>query len=891
MKNSQKSKKIKTNSNMTKRLISFLLSLLMIAGCISVPSILKLGGTNPFAAQAATLDTTNCTINYSGIITWWGGSDKNIIIPVKVNGITVLGIGDRVFMGKSLTSVTFESGSVIQSIGKQAFQSNSLTSLTLPDTVTAIGEAAFFLNNISTLNLGSGVVALGKDAFRNNALTAVALPAALTEIPEGAFMLNPNLKSVNLENITKIGDKAFFGCNFDTVVLPAGLTAYGLEVFAHNKRYVLTSGNSLARTYSSPGQFGEIAGIIRTLTVKYQDEYGKDLLSQKIYTTNRTIQAESTASLIVDGNTATVPVPSITGWKPKEGDTEVRKILIDGDMTYIIIYAPDNRAPVFVGLTDVVIELHGALPDWRAGVTAVSSSGKDLTDLINISLPSKPIDLTSEGTYLVTYSVTDPDNGLSRTEYRSVLIGNDPMKLEVGMGWLYEDFLYSNDGKTLMGLSTKGQSKFNGGNTMVMLPGKCPLAENGNRNVSIEAIQDGTGTEPTFPQDFAYITFIKMTDLKRIGNYAFSGGNVNPTGVRAITLGSQGATLTGLNNCHKLVSVGDYAFARMRLSDLDLKGCDELEIIGESAFEFSSSIVELDLSENRKLKIIGVRAFENARIVKLDITGCARLEEIRERAFFYSQITELDLSKNTELKIIDYLAFYAAPITELDLSKNIKLKTVGQQAFMSASLQKLILSPALEIIGDYAFYYSRLETVDFSPCRSTLKYIGNYAFYRTLYCDYDSYMGYIDEWISYPMDFTGCSKLETIGDYAFGGETYPCDVILKGCSSLKTIGNSAFGYPWSFYQIMEVDFSDCVALESIGQNLFNEDFYLAGLDLRANKNLKTIKNKAFPGLPNNSKVYLPDSVTDLNGGAFGYYYTWSSKESKVRQCLKIKFTN
>ena len=242
----------------SKRLLSLLLSLAIIAGLVSTPSSFMPERLSPFAVNAAatTLDNTNSAVSSSGIITWWGGTETEILIPKEINGITVTGIGDRVFMGKGLTSVAFEPGAPIETIGEQAFQSNELTELALPGTVVSVGEAAFAFNSISTLDLNEGLVTLGENAFRSNTLTAVALPAALAQIPAGAFMLNPGLKSVNLDAVTAIGDRAFFGCDFDDVELPPGLTAYGAEVFAHNKKYVVITGSALAKTYTSPGQFG-----------------------------------------------------------------------------------------------------------------------------------------------------------------------------------------------------------------------------------------------------------------------------------------------------------------------------------------------------------------------------------------------------------------------------------------------------------------------------------------------------------------------------------------------------------------------------------------------------------------------------------------------------------
>jgi len=809
------------------------------------------------------LDHLNSTISSAGLITWWGGSaatDTNIIIPKQINGITVTGIADRVFMGKGLVSVTFEPDIALNTIGKQAFQGNLLTELSVPPSVTVIGEAAFAFNNITQLELVSGIETLDINAFRNNALINVTLPSTLKTIASGAFMLNPGLSSINLDSVTKIGNEAFFGCSFDTVILPAGLLEYGEKVFAFNQRYVLVSGSSLARTYSSAGQFGEIAGIIRTLTVRYQDETGKNLLSEKIYTTNRTVQAESTASLVVDGNTVTVPVPAISGFRATGGDPEVRYVSIDGNRTYIIVYTPDNKAPVFSGLTDIVISVGGAEPDLLDGVTAKNGKGDDITHLIKVTKPSGWFDSSSVRSYIVTYSVTDPDDwALKRTEYRSVLIGSNPMLMEVGFGWLYEDFMYSSDGKTLLGLSSYGQIKYNAGNTALMLPDRCPVAENGERNVPVERIADGLAAAPTFPQDFTYISFVRMKDLKHIGNYAFGSEVITVSNTRTVLSGSRGMTLVGLSGCDKLASIGDFAFSRMKLSDLDLSGCSALETIGVSAFEMSQLSV-LDISGCFRLRDIENNAFRNARLAELNLRGCTRLEIIGEYSFYMSPIALLDLSMNTELREIKTAAFSSAPLTKLDFSNNLKLKIIGVAAFSGARLfdtrssittvsqRGLILNSSIEEIRAQAFNFAPydwnltenwhvIDNVDFSVCTS-LKYIGSYAFGYSEWCFY--YDGI--DWVGYPVDLSGCVSLEKVDDYAFGN-AYPSTVILTGTKNLKYIGTYAFGYFWMENPV-EIDLSDCVSLEYIGSYAFSDiPFY--GLDLTASVNLKEIGHGAF----------------------------------------------
>jgi hypothetical protein len=64
-------------------------------------------------------------------------------------------------------------------------------------------------------------------------------------------------------------------------------------------------------------------------------------------------------------------------------------------------------------------------------------------------------------------------------------------------------------------------------------------------------------------------------------------------------------------------------------------------------------------------------------------------------------------------------------------------------------------------------------------------------------------------------DFTDCAALETIGDSAFYGSGLT-SVDFTNCEALKTIGGSAFAYSG----LTSVDFTNCAALKTIGKEAF-----------------------------------------------------------------------
>lgn len=140
----------------------------------------------------------------------------------------------------------------VNSISKYLFCAyRSLTSLSIPGSVQAIGEYAFYNCNITSLELSEGLRSIGQDAFAYcNGLTSVTIPASfdgsnysthcfeycenLTSVvvkgyvTEWMFDHCDNLSSVTLEEgCPFIGLYAFQGCAISTITIPA--TVHGIN--------------------------------------------------------------------------------------------------------------------------------------------------------------------------------------------------------------------------------------------------------------------------------------------------------------------------------------------------------------------------------------------------------------------------------------------------------------------------------------------------------------------------------------------------------------------------------------------------------------------------------------------------------------------------------------
>ena len=189
--------------------------------------------------------------------------------------------------------------------------------------------------------------------------------------------------------------------------------------------------------------------------------------------------------------------------------------------------------------------------------------------------------------------------------------------------------------------------------------------------------------------------------------------------------------------------------------------------------------------------------------------------------------------------------------------------TIPDRTFMSnKSLKNVVLPNSLVTIGDEAFYMTELETVDLSNC-AELKEILAYAF------------GSIQETLI-TVSFKGCSKLESIGEYAFTNDKVIASIDFTGCTSLTTIGNRAFLNLNT--ALATIDLSDCTAMEKIGDNSFRG--CKAATSIILPEGAKVIGENAFYQCNSVETITIPASVDSIAPYAF-----YQPKALKTVECL------
>ena len=168
---------------------------------------------------------------------------------------SVTSIGDSAFYQcRSLTSVAIPNS--VTSIGGWAFAvCTSLGSVTIPNSVTNLGVCAFWdCTSLDSVAIGNGVTSIGEDAFSScTSLASVAIGNGVTSIGESAFDGCESLTSVTIpSSVTTIGASAFDACyDLGSVYLegnaPSASSLGGVPVFELDTR---------ATVYYLPGTMG-----------------------------------------------------------------------------------------------------------------------------------------------------------------------------------------------------------------------------------------------------------------------------------------------------------------------------------------------------------------------------------------------------------------------------------------------------------------------------------------------------------------------------------------------------------------------------------------------------------------------------------------------------------
>ena len=276
-----------------------------------------------FCVNAGTYGDLSYTFAYDGItITDCSTSVTSVTIPSVIKGYPVTSIGSSAFDDcTGLTSVTIPDS--VTSIGNSAFAgctgltsvyitdlanwcqisfgnayANPLyyaenlyinnvlaTDITIPDSVTSIGDYAFYnCTGLTSVTIGESVTSIGNSAFRNcTSLTSITIPNSVTSIGEYAFYGCTGLTSVTIpDSVTSIGSCAFCNCtSLTSVTIGESVTSIGEYAFSNCTGLTQINWNAKNvadfsyddSVFSNVGQSGEGINVVFGDSVERIPEY------------------------------------------------------------------------------------------------------------------------------------------------------------------------------------------------------------------------------------------------------------------------------------------------------------------------------------------------------------------------------------------------------------------------------------------------------------------------------------------------------------------------------------------------------------------------------------------------------------------------------------------
>lgn len=347
-----------------------------------------------------------------------------------------------------------------------------------------------------------------------------------------------------------------------------------------------------------------------------------------------------------------------------------------------------------------------------------------------------------------------------------------------------------------------------------------------------------------------------------------------------------------------LQSIGSEAFMNMScFKSIDFSTCTNLQTIGVCAFTQCSGLTgTIDLSKTQLTKI-SQRCFNSCKSIvsailpssidSLDsfcFCSCNNMctvvfigtsvTTISASAFaFNTSLQSINLSNLTELEQIGASAFFSCGSLSdqtLYLSTLSNLTSIGVSAFFGAPDTCFdITTTTAEGLG---VYYDKTDTICFGNYTSDQTAVsGDFKLKTTTRLIASSAFSGCNS--IRKVNFSGCTNLEYIGDFAFQGCTNATGRLdLSQCTKLSKILSNTFincngleqlNLPSSITEIGSFAFANCGFID---KNV--EGSYRDAIDLKECTELTTIGDNAFSRCSYAGTVRLPSSIISIGTNTF-----------------------
>ena len=581
----------------------------------------------------------------------------NIVTGLSAEGKAKLKNNSEVIIPSRINNVPVTGiGNGAEGMGTFGFTEGGKTyvpeKIILPKTLKNIGDYAFDASGLTEIELPDQLETIGNYAFRNIKATELQLPKSVKTIGKGAF---------------EVTDKN--GEALEKVSLSMGLTSIPENAFRGQKLKSVTLPKNITEIGSGAFADNKVENLA---------------LNEELKTIgNNAFENHQLKKLVLSDNV-----------------TEI------GDSAFAVT---DSS----LGKTLTELKLNRKLQ--TVGENAFGRSALKELELPD-SVEVLPENAFSGNTAVAEVWTSSNKQIAGEAPYEKVAAKGDGHQLKydklVGTGWEYSDFVYSEDGKTVLGWSKSGKD-VRMRNHHLVIPDKASreakeyITVIGKEAFAIPLAEVTIGKyDCTSPNGLQSVKFPKY--LERIEAGAFEYNNLRNHDADGNIVDTPTET-TGedhfLADQKYLTYIGGSAFHGNHLCNVELP--DTVTEVGDGAFSMNN-IYKLKLSEN--MTVISAGAFSmNIRMSSITIPD--KVTEIGQTAFAGARLKSLTIPKSVTK--IGRKAFHLHQMKSLTIPGNVK--EVGESAFegtyKAASLENLVIESGVKTIGERAFKEGHLSTV------------------------------------------------------------------------------------------------------------------------------------------------------------------------------------
>ena len=797
------------------------------SGCSSLSKVVIYNDYNTFCRleSSTSFDISQNTLfyfkantieSYKNDSNWSHFSSKMRILPGKKQIIYKTSNNEK-------ASISQYYGGVIE----HELIDNDMISITYEDEINSILTYTFKLGNqrINEILLPDGCTEIENyafaeieddkfDGFKN--LYNITLSDTLTTIGEYAFYNCINLRNINLPNkLTTIGKYAFKNCEYiSTINIPQSIESLGEGIFAGCTNLVQISGKFVYKNVAIVYNNTLIFVIPKVITI------GFELRNDRIYNISdidKNITRLGEYCFYGCDYIGRVNIPSNI---ESIGDycfydSNIREIHFEGDIP------PKFGKNICENISDVKIFVpEKSLFEY---CNALESSGNDITNVYPkpendciIYYSNNKINSLNNQEYINKgctngeyYRISNINNGILPTNYfnkqsevTTVILSDNIIEIskKAFEECLKLEYIYLPET-----LTTLGESCFCKCTNMeeVNIPSNVKKPKNNifEECTALSYINSynkeyiSTNDNRCFTHSGEIISFapgIFKKDKYHIPN------NITSIGDKAFYKCTDTKTESSLKEIvmDSIETIGDNAFGESSLESIKFSS-QNLKSIGDKAFYNCTNLMKITFDniynnspsltpDSLDLETIGVSAFENCKnmVIKSD-KDFGNIITINENAFknctnfefkkLNDEITNLNLTK---VSSINNCAFYnCTKLTKITLNDNIT--TIGEKAFYYCTkLKKLNLPNKLTTIGKSAFY--NCKNLNNLKLPDTLTTIGDFAFNKC-----ENFKGY---------NYNNTNNNSPDVDITRNYEELPANYILKIPKNVTSIGYNSFGY-------------------------------------------------------------------------------------------------